>query len=178
MMHIWFHSVFRAGGFAALLTLAACAGVDTTADASTCQGRDWLSLGRADGEAGQPEARREALFAECAAAGAPADLAAYRAGRAEGLADYCTEEVGYFVGRSGAPYFQVCDDRAHGAAFLDAFKRGRTDLARLGREEPDPRPLVRHYRPYYGWGWGYRPGPFFYGGPAWHFRYGYGAYVP
>jgi hypothetical protein len=144
-------AMFRAVLIGVALLLAACA---TPAErAARCEGTDWRALGREDGAAGLPETRRSALFRSCREAGAPPDMAAYRAGHRAGLEAYCTEETGEEVGRSGARYYGVCPPELE-RAFLDGLRRGRAEYAR----NPPPKP-----RPYY------HPGPYWWYPPgAWH----------
>ena len=100
--------------------LAGCAGGMST---SECASADWSALGLADGRSGAApklvEQRREA----CAAGGHEADLAAYDAARAEGLAAYCTSKGGFEAGKAGGEYFGVCPKEAE-IEFLESFALG------------------------------------------------------
>lgn len=167
----WIGIVASAG----LLALGACA-TPTERVASRCAATDWAALGAQDGEAGFPEARRRTLFEECRSVGVPPDIGQYRANRAGALAEYCTAENGYEVGRSGELYYQVCEGEAE-AAFLEGLTAGREALAAAGGPQPEPRyrgPSFTYgtyygpyYRPYYHGFFGPR-----YYGPSVVFRFG------
>ena len=91
-----------------------------------CQATNWSSYGYNDGLLGVPAKDRAGKFADCAKLGHPADIAAYQAARANGLAEYCTVENGYEVGRSGRPYHRVCPpELAQG--FLQGYEQGRKE---------------------------------------------------
>ena len=132
-----------------LATLGAAACTTLTAEQRTaaCQTTDWANYGRNDGILGVAASERTQQFADCAELGYPADIAAYRAGRAEGLGSYCTLENGYEAGYAGRRYREVCPPELE-IAFLQGFEQGR-------KERP------RHYYPYYGFGFGYYGYPYF-----------------
>ena len=93
---------------------------------AACSATDWHAYGLNDGRLGVPRTEREDLFENCREAGQVADLAAYRAGWTEGVAEYCTAETGYRVGREGRPYHGVCVGQAE-ANFLQGYRRGREE---------------------------------------------------
>ena len=137
--------------------LAACATVSPAERAAFCQAVDWREYGRNDGRLGIPSGERAELFAECRELGYPPDLAAYDAGRAEGLAAYCTLETGYEAGREGRRYRGVCPPEAE-IAFLQGYEEGRRERRRAYRAYP------RfgfgfgfgHFHPHHHWWWGPR----------------------
>jgi len=130
---------------------AACTTVPPEQRAAACQAIDWRDYGYNDGVLGVRITDRAKLFADCTKLGHPADVDAYRAGRREGLAKYCTLENGYEVGYSGRRYRNVCPPELE-PAFLQGYQQGR-------RERP-----AYDYYPYpYYWGFGY------YGAPYWWF---------
>lgn len=113
--------------FAALgLGLSACVTVPDDQRAAACAATDWAEYGLNDGKLGVPEADRADKFADCAALGQAANIAAYRAGRAQGLAQYCTAEQGYKVGYEGRRDPKVCEGELK-LAFDQGFERGRQD---------------------------------------------------
>jgi hypothetical protein len=59
----------------------------------------------------------------CAKAGVTPDMAAYLAGRDQGLLEYCTPANGFSAGESGASYSGVCA-RHNEASFLDQYRAG------------------------------------------------------
>jgi hypothetical protein len=149
--------------FAATLGLAACTTLTAAERTAACRATDWASYGLNDGILGVSAVQRDRKFADCADLGVPADLDAYRAGREEGLAIYCTLENGYDVGYAGRRYSNVCPPELE-AAFLQGYEQGR-------KERP-----VSYYPyygypyygyPYYGYGFGY------YGYPYFDYRYGH-----
>lgn len=118
----------RTGLFAltlpAFLT-AACVVVPPAERAASCRATDWYSYGRNDGLLGVPVSERAAHFSDCAGLGYPADRAAYQAGHADGLRDYCTAANGYEEGYSGRRYRNVCPPQLE-AAFLQGYAQGRS----------------------------------------------------
>ena len=106
------------------LLLAGCSGLSASERSAACGTTDWYGYGVTDGRLGVPERDRQDLFANCAEAGLPADLAAYRSGRAVGLAEFCTVQTGYEVGRDGRRYRDVCTGQAE-IAFLQGYEQGR-----------------------------------------------------
>ena len=112
-----------------VLLMAGCTTVSPEQRAQACGGTDWVRFGVNDGKLGVPIGARASLFEECAGVGKPVDQTAYRAGRAEGLVDYCTVETGYRVGYSGRRYYRVCPPALE-ADFLQGFGRGRSEAPR------------------------------------------------
>ncbi len=143
---------------AATLVAAACTTVPDTERRAGCQATDWVSYGQNDGRLGVPESERAGHFADCAELGFPADLAAYRAGRAEGLVHYCTLDNGYEVGSSGRRYHKVCPPELE-QAFLQGYEEGRKDYR---RNYP--------YYPNFGIGFGFGS---YHNSGWWGARYGY-----
>ncbi len=141
----------------AAVLLGACAGTSPAERAEICRVADWHEYGLNDGRLGVPAEDRADLFAACRELGDPADPAAYRAGRAEGLEAYCTAEQGYEVGRRGGRYREVCPPEAE-IGFLQGYEQGRRDHARQYRASP------RFgfgfgfgsYRPHHRWWFGQR----------------------
>ena len=128
----------------AVLGAAACSMVTPEQRSAACRATDWHSYGLNDGTLGVPMAQRDKKFADCAALGYPADIATYRAARAEGLKLYCTVENGYQVGYAGRRYRNVCPPELE-QSFLQGYEQGR-------KERP-----MRDYYPYFGFGGFYYP---------------------
>ena len=89
-----------------------------------CRTADWRTLGFEDGAAGQPVATFSERRQACADHGVQPNILAYRAGRNEGLALYCTEGRGFQVGRAGGRYAGVCP-AGQEAEFRAGFEAGR-----------------------------------------------------
>jgi hypothetical protein len=130
----------------ASLGAAACTTLTVEERIGACQATDWATYGENDGRLGVAMAEREAKFTDCAALGYPADLAAYQAGRAEGLRAYCTLESGYEAGYAGRRYRNVCPPELE-PAFRQGYEQGE-------RERPAAY-YYPYYYPYYGYGYGF-----------------------
>jgi len=145
----------------ATLGAAACTMLTAEQRIAACRATDWADYGRNDGILGVAADERTARFADCGELGYPADIAAYQAARAEGLATYCTLENGYDAGYAGRRYRKVCPPELE-IAFLQGYEQGR-------KERP-----VSHY-PYYGFGFGYGYGYGYghYGYPYFGYRFGH-----
>lgn len=90
-----------------------------------CVTADWQAIGYEDGAAGRPVSAVSERRAVCAKkAGVTVDMAAYTAGRDEGLELYCQPSNGYAMGSRGAQYHGVCRGASE-RAFLAAFETGR-----------------------------------------------------
>lgn len=109
----------------ALLALAGCA----TVSKEECEATDWYTVGYEDGAMGQGIERLAGRRQACARHGVSLDLEAYRAGRDEGLLEFCQPANGFRAGARGRDYSGACP--AHLAAnFEDAYRAGR-ELWRL-----------------------------------------------
>ncbi|MEO1490544.1 MAG: DUF2799 domain-containing protein [Pseudomonadota bacterium] len=115
-----------------LAALAGCTTIPVEERAAACAQTDWTKFGVNDGTLGVPTADRSEKFEDCAEVGQPADLAAYQAGRSEGLKTYCTLENGYQVGLEGRRYENVCPP-ALAADFLQGFERGKKERPSYAR---------------------------------------------
>lgn len=101
------------------LNLAGCASMSK----DECRVVDWRTVGYEDGAAGRASDTIGRYRKACASVGVAPDLDAYRAGRAEGLREYCRPENGFRVGANGAAYGGFCPaDLA--AAFTQAYDSG------------------------------------------------------
>ena len=111
----------------ALLTgvgMLAMAGCSSTMNKDECRAVDWRTVGYEDGVAGHSGERIGQHRKACAEHGVTPDLDAYRAGRAEGLREYCQPHNGYRAGVNGAPYYDTCPAEL-APAFLAAYESGR-----------------------------------------------------
>ncbi|MEM8772658.1 MAG: DUF2799 domain-containing protein [Pseudomonadota bacterium] len=104
------------GAFAA----SACTGVSK----EECVTADWGAIGYEDGVAGRSVSSVSNWRSVCAKkAGVTVDMAAYRAGRDEGLRHYCRASNGYAVGSRGGGYAGVCPADIE-QPFLAAYEAG------------------------------------------------------
>jgi len=117
-----YHAIFLFTTLAA----AACTTMTVEQRISACEATDWSTYGQNDGRLGVQSADRTDKFADCAALGHPADVAAYQAGRTVGLEAYCTVENGYDVGYAGRRYRKVCPPELE-TGFLQGYDQGRKE---------------------------------------------------
>ena len=108
------------------ILLSACATLQPEKVAEQCAATDWKRYGLNDGKLGVATETRASEFEDCATVGQPVNLAAYQAGRSEGLISYCTTENGYQVGYDGRRYDYVCPPTLE-PDFLQGFDRGRKE---------------------------------------------------
>ena len=109
---------------AMLATLALLQGC-ATLDKDECRLADWRLIGYQDGVSGKSAAVVGEYREDCARHAVVPDLDAYRAGRQEGLQQYCTASNGYRLGNAGRRFAAVCpvaleDD------FREAYNAGRS----------------------------------------------------
>jgi hypothetical protein len=107
--------------FAAAL-LAGCASHTLSKD--ECRTVDWRTLGYEDGVAGRSGEQIGRHRQSCAEYGIAPDLDAYRAGRTEGLREFCQPNNGYRAGASGQVYYDSCPPEL-APAFVAAYEEGR-----------------------------------------------------
>jgi ribosome modulation factor len=108
------------------------AGCSTTMNKDECRNVDWRTVGYEDGVAGRSGEQIGLHRKACAEYGVTPDLDAYRAGRAEGLREYCQPHNGYRAGATGVTYYDVCPaDLA--PAFTAAYDSGREIYVRERR---------------------------------------------
>ncbi len=100
--------------------LAGCSGMSEQA----CLTADWRTVGFEDGTFGRSEANIGRYRQQCGEHGVAPDLAAYRAGHAEGVRVYCRESNGFAAGHSGAGYQGVCPADLE-PAFVAEYNAGR-----------------------------------------------------
>ena len=107
----------------ALLALALCGGC-TVMSESECVNADWREVGRNDGLEGKRAQELVRYQDACLQYGVTPDGDAYAQGREEGLTFYCTPETGYWEGRNGGGYRQVCPPST-ARDFLEAYRAGQ-----------------------------------------------------
>jgi len=118
-----------------LLALAGCASLSER----ECRDGDWYQIGLEDGFAGREPGRLSAHADACAEYGIVPDAAQYRAGRDDGLVQFCTTTRGFETGRQGYSYAGVCP-ASREPAFLRGYDLGRRfhDVdSRLARIDSD-----------------------------------------
>lgn len=108
----------------ALLPVVMVAGC-ATLNESECHTTDWRELGRSDGAHGYEASRLGDHMEACGKYGVTPDGEAYRAGRAEGLQQYCQPDNALQLGRNGSGYNMVCPGDT-GAIFVAYYNRGAT----------------------------------------------------
>ena len=115
------HNQLFSGALLALLALLqGCA----TLNKDECMLADWRLIGYQDGVAGKPATQVGEYREDCAKHAVVPDLDAYRAGRHEGLRQYCTASNGYHLGNAGRGYATVCPVALEGD-FRDGYNTGR-----------------------------------------------------
>lgn len=91
-------------GLFLLLLMAGCA----TLSEEDCIAGDWRGIGQNDGARGRAADFIGNHTKACADLGVIPDVAAWQAGRTEGLKQYCTPANAYLVGRQGQRLSPVC----------------------------------------------------------------------
>lgn len=111
------YSLLAAG---AALVLSGCASMS----ADECVMSDWRTIGYEDGARGFTSDRLGQHRKACAKHGVAPDFEEYRAGRDEGLREFCQPSRGFNLGASGGHYSGVCasDQEPY---FLDAYRSGQ-----------------------------------------------------
>ncbi len=104
----------------AALALGGCASMNR----SECLAVDWKTVGYEDGVAGRSGDRIAGHRRACAKYGVTPDLDAYRAGRDQGLREFCQPQNGYQLGARGGNYGGVCPAELAGG-FVRAYESGR-----------------------------------------------------
>ena len=111
----------------AILALTGCASMNE----QECLASDWNMIGFEDGARGYGADRISQHRKACADHGVAPDLAAYRQGRQEGLAQFCRPQNGFWLGSRGGTYSGACPTELH-EDFMVAYSEGRRlhDLSR------------------------------------------------
>jgi Protein of unknown function (DUF2799) len=108
---------------AVALALAGCASLSE----KECRNANWGEIGRQDGRDGHTLARLADHTEACRKLGIAPDEPLWRAGRIEGLRQYCTAVSGRDVGARGGRYRGVCEGPGE-EAFRRGFEIGRQML--------------------------------------------------
>lgn len=106
-----------------LVALALFASACSSMGPEECAATDWWAMGYEDGSRGMPSDYFGNHRKACAKHGITADFSAYKAGRDEGLVEFCQPSRGYNLGASGGRYHGVCDVALE-EEFLDAYQVG------------------------------------------------------
>ncbi|HAJ92078.1 MAG TPA: hypothetical protein DCO71_05600 [Gammaproteobacteria bacterium] len=109
---------------AAILALLALLQGCATLDKDECMLADWRLIGYQDGVAGKSATVLGEYREDCAKHAVVPDLDAYRAGREEGLQQYCEADNGYRLGNAGRGLPAICPTVLEGD-FRDAYNAGR-----------------------------------------------------
>ena len=115
------HHPFFTG--AILVTLALLQGC-ATLDKDECMLADWRLIGYQDGVAGKSAVAVGEYREDCAKHAVVPDLDAYRAGREEGLQQYCKVDNGFRLGNAGRGFAAICPTALEDD-FRDAYNAGR-----------------------------------------------------
>lgn len=108
---------------ATLLLALAVAGCSSMSE-KECLATDWQAVGYEHGVRGYSGDSIAAARQACAEQGVRTDLEAYRAGREQGLREYCRPANGYAVGVNGGRYAGVCPASLE-PGFLRGYEAGR-----------------------------------------------------
>lgn len=117
-------SFFSITGTGCLLLIAMLSGC-ATMDREQCQVADWHLVGYQDGVLGKTGATIGEYSRDCAGYAVVPDLDAWRAGRDEGLLQYCTRDNGFRLGQAGRSYNSVCPP-PNETAFRSGYEEGHT----------------------------------------------------
>ena len=104
---------------AAAIAMSGCASMSE----EECVMSDWRTIGYEDGSMGYSGDRIGSHRKACAKHGVAPDFEAYKAGRREGLRQYCQPSRGFSLGTSGGRYQGVCPSDLE-PGFVDAFNSG------------------------------------------------------
>ena len=115
-----YKTMLRASAAVVLVALSGCA----TMNRDECLTVDWRTVGFEDGVAGYAGDRIGQHRKACAKHGVTPDLAAYQAGREDGLREYCVPVNGFRLGAQGGSYGGMCPADLD-PSFADAYESGR-----------------------------------------------------
>ena len=112
----------KRAGFLSLISLLGLGGC-ASMSADECVTSDWHAIGYEDGARGYTADQLGNRRKACAKHGITPDFESYRAGREEGLRQYCQPSRGFSLGSGGARYNGVCPGDLEGD-FVDAYNQG------------------------------------------------------
>ena len=104
----------------ALSSLNAC----SIMSQNECQTANWSGLGYIDGSQGTSSSQFAERSNVCAKYGVRSNFAEYETGYKQGLATYCTESHGFFVGSNGNTYQGICPQN-RAPLFLKGYYHGQ-----------------------------------------------------
>jgi hypothetical protein len=125
----------KRAGFLSLISLLGLGGC-ASMSADECVTSDWHAIGYEDGARGYTADQLGNRRKACAKHGITPDFESYRAGREEGLRQYCQPSRGFSLGSGGARYNGVCPGDLE-ADFVDCIRCAPGLMAR--RPESMPR---------------------------------------
>lgn len=109
---------------ALVLVCLSLTGCESLKPVSRCGSVDWFEAGRSDGIAGRSADYVFNHRTECGPEFGPEQESLYQVGYNRGLNDYCHPENGFTLGRTGAPWRNVCPEPLD-RVFLSALERGQ-----------------------------------------------------
>jgi hypothetical protein len=112
----------RLAGILSIAVLLGTSGCATMSE-DECVMSDWRTIGYEDGAMGYSADRIGSHRKACAKHGVAPDFEAYRAGRRDGLRQFCQPSRGFSLGTSGGRYNGVCPSDLE-PEFVDAFNTG------------------------------------------------------
>jgi len=115
---------YRNTGLLALMLIGAVLSGCATMNKEECLTADWRAVGYEDGTRGYMASKIAEHRKACAEHGVTPDLDAYRAGRKEGLREFCKARNGYNLGIAGHGYAGTCPADLE-EAFAAAYQQGR-----------------------------------------------------
>ena len=104
----------------AVFALIACS---SPQNRGPCQEPDWYEIGRRRGAQGQPLGDVAGEGQTCPDSDRELQSALYRNGHDRGLIEYCTPELGFELGRTGAEFKEICPQPL-AQAFLKSYLAG------------------------------------------------------
>lgn len=91
---------------------------------ASCDQRDWFELGRHDGAQGSTQDQLNSHSRECGRKLRSDWETMYANGRNAGLAEYCTAENAFELGKMGVAYLYVCPSTTE-SKFLSGYRQGQ-----------------------------------------------------
>ncbi|MEC6816125.1 DUF2799 domain-containing protein [Photobacterium toruni] len=101
-------------------TVSAC----SVMNEQQCQTANWSALGYLDGSQGASANQFNDRSSACSKYNVRANFNEYQTSYKQGLATYCTESHGFYVGSNGSNYLGVCP-QATSTAFLRGYRQGQ-----------------------------------------------------
>ena len=102
-----------------LLFLSSCSHLGNF-QSNSCGQTDWYEIGRQDGRYGETAKKKEKWQNLCKKS---FNETMYKVGHKKGMAQYCSPENAFRLGKTDTPYKKVCDPSSE--AFLKAYEEGQ-----------------------------------------------------